>query len=112
MEFKGYCEERFSYVKELFTKNIESGLEVGASLAVLVECKLVVDIWGGHHVTTGPIEATAIGNILMQAKATEILKHFDELRNIVSNSFTLIDYYPEDVRSWMNGYEKYLKFRS
>jgi rhamnulokinase len=61
-------------------------------------------------IKAGPIEATAIGNILIQAKAIGLINHLDELRNIVIRSFPIKDYYPEDVRSWMKGYEKYLKF--
>ncbi|MBY9014492.1 MAG: rhamnulokinase [Candidatus Lokiarchaeota archaeon] len=63
-------------------------------------------------IKAGPVEATAIGNILMQAKAVGLVNRLDELRNIVIQSFSIIDYYPEDVKSWMNGYEKYLKFTS
>jgi rhamnulokinase len=40
-------------------------------------------------VITGPIEATASGNILMQAKAIGQIKSLVELREIVRNSFEL-----------------------
>ncbi|MCJ7651277.1 MAG: rhamnulokinase [Candidatus Lokiarchaeota archaeon] len=63
-------------------------------------------------IKAGPLEATAIGNILIQAKAIGLINHLDELRNIVIRSFPITDYYPEDVRNWMKGYEKYLKFTS
>ena len=63
-------------------------------------------------IKAGPIEATAIGNILIQAKAIGLINYLDELRNIVIKSFPITDYYPEDVRSWIKGYEKYLKFTS
>jgi len=63
-------------------------------------------------IKAGPIEATAIGNILIQAKAIGLINKLDELRNIVIRSFPITDYYPEDVRNWMKGYEKYLKFTS
>jgi len=59
-------------------------------------------------VKAGPIEATAIGNILMQAKAVGLVNSLDELRNIVLKSFTIKEFYPKDVTSWMTGYEKYL----
>ena len=61
-------------------------------------------------IKAGPVEATAIGNILMQAKAIGTVKRLDEIRNIVIKSFSIIDYYPEDVKSWIDGYKKYLKF--
>jgi CubicO group peptidase (beta-lactamase class C family) len=44
----GYCDERFTAVKEAFQKNFDSGQEVGASFAVTIDGKFVVDIWGGY----------------------------------------------------------------
>ncbi|NVM19779.1 MAG: rhamnulokinase [Candidatus Lokiarchaeota archaeon] len=61
-------------------------------------------------IKAGPVEATAIGNILMQAKAVGLVNHLDELRNIVIQSFPISDYYPEDEKNWKNAYKKYLKF--
>ena len=61
-------------------------------------------------VKAGPIEATAIGNILIQAKAVGIFNNLNDLRNIVINSFPIKEFYPKDVESWSIGYEKYQKF--
>ncbi len=44
----GYCDPRFSHLKETFIQAIESQFEVGAALAVEHEGKLVVNLWGGH----------------------------------------------------------------
>ncbi|UCF00406.1 MAG: rhamnulokinase [Planctomycetota bacterium] len=60
----------------------------------------------GKKVITGPIEATAIGNILMQAKATGQIKSLAELREIVRNSFELKEYQPKDKKLWNQQYEK------
>ncbi|MHC4158352.1 MAG: rhamnulokinase, partial [Planctomycetota bacterium] len=57
-------------------------------------------------VITGPIEATAAGNILMQAKATGQIKSLTELREIVRNSFELKEYQPQDSKLWDQQYEK------
>jgi len=43
----GYCEPRFAKVKDVFLKNLESGADVGASFAVTMDGKFVIDIWGG-----------------------------------------------------------------
>ncbi len=51
----------------------------------------------GKMVITGPVEATAIGNILMQAKATEQIKILAQLRQIVRNSFELTEFQPKDA---------------
>ncbi|MFX1568836.1 MAG: rhamnulokinase family protein [Promethearchaeota archaeon] len=61
-------------------------------------------------VNAGPIEATAIGNILMQAKAVGLLNSIEDLRNIVINSFPIKEFYPKDVEKWLIGYGKYQNF--
>ena len=44
---EGTCDPKFRRVKEAFTKNFENG-EVGAAVAVTIDGKPVVDLWGGH----------------------------------------------------------------
>lgn len=45
---KGFCEDRFKAVKEVFAKNFEDGLDVGASFAATIDGKYVIDIWAGY----------------------------------------------------------------
>jgi len=60
----------------------------------------------GKRVIAGPIEATASGNILMQAKATGQIKTLAEARQIVRNSFELKEYQPKEASLWQKQYEK------
>jgi rhamnulokinase len=60
-------------------------------------------------IKAGPIEATAIGNILVQALGVGKIKSVPELRNIVRNSFEMKDYIPEGINDWNNAYNIYLK---
>ncbi len=60
-------------------------------------------------VKAGPIEATAIGNLLVQALSLGKIKTIIELRQIVRNSFPIIEFTPKDVNRWNDGYKKYLK---
>ncbi len=60
----------------------------------------------GRKVITGPIEATASGNVLMQAKAAGQIKSVDEARRIVRNSFEMTEYRPENQKVWAARYEK------
>ncbi|HEV3129332.1 MAG TPA: serine hydrolase domain-containing protein [Solirubrobacteraceae bacterium] len=46
-EVKGRYEERFAPVAEAFAQNLNSGADIGASVAVVHEGQFVVDIWGG-----------------------------------------------------------------
>ncbi len=60
----------------------------------------------GKKVVTGPIEATASGNILMQAKAAGQIGSLADGRAIVRNSFELKEYEPQDVELWAKQYDK------
>jgi rhamnulokinase len=60
----------------------------------------------GKKIIAGPIEATATGNILMQAKATGQIKNLAEARKIVRNSFELKEYKPKDTSLWQERYKK------
>ena len=61
----------------------------------------------GKKVVTGPIEATASGNILMQAKAAGQIQSIEEARQVVRNSFDLKEYQPQDSALWAQKYEQY-----
>jgi rhamnulokinase len=62
----------------------------------------------GLFVIAGPTEATAIGNILVQAKAMGYVGSVNEIRQIVSNSFELKKYYPSKELDWITTYQRYL----
>jgi len=59
----------------------------------------------------GPVEATSIGNIGVQMIADKTIKNHDEFRQVVRNSFPLIEYHPENPEDWNQPYEKYLKLK-
>lgn len=54
----------------------------------------------GKVIIAGPSEATAIGNIIMQAIGIGYLKSISEARGIIRSSFQMETYYPEDKESW------------
>ena len=62
----------------------------------------------GIPVVAGPKEATAIGNVMVQAKAIGIYSGIQEMRNNLRNSIDLIEYLPQDKEDWDNYYERYL----
>jgi CubicO group peptidase (beta-lactamase class C family) len=43
----GTCDERFAKVRDIFSTNLESGLDLGASVAFTVDGESLVDLWGG-----------------------------------------------------------------
>lgn len=64
----------------------------------------------GIPVVTGPVEGTAIGNIMLQAKAVGLVDDLYSMRRIISNSIKTSTYLPqpEARRSWDEAYERYL----
>jgi rhamnulokinase len=63
----------------------------------------------GKIVCVGPFEATATGNILVQALALGHLDNLDQLRAVVANSFELETYEPASDNRWQEAYQRYLK---
>jgi len=49
----------------------------------------------GIPVVAGPSEATAVGNVMMQAKGLGIVKSLQEIREIIRNSFEQEVFYPK-----------------
>jgi rhamnulokinase len=66
----------------------------------------------GRTVLAGPVEATAIGNVLVQAMALGHLGNLSEARALVRRSFEIESYEPKDVAAWDEAYERYLTLRS
>ncbi len=62
----------------------------------------------GIPVVAGPSEATAMGNILLQAKAAGAVQSKNEIRRIVRNSSELETFEPVNRDEWNQQYEQYL----
>jgi rhamnulokinase len=66
----------------------------------------------GKTVVAGPVEATATGNILVQAVATGEIGSLAEGREIVRKSFAVDTYQPEDTAAWDESYERYKQLKN
>ena len=62
----------------------------------------------GLPVITGPVEGTAIGNIMLQAKATGLVTDRFQMRKIIANSIEQQTYLPKDTRPWEEAYQRFL----
>jgi rhamnulokinase len=79
---------------------------VGGGIQNELLCQFTADATG-RKVITGPIEATASGNILMQAKATGQVKSIAEARQVIRNSFEMKEYRPQNAALWEKQYGKF-----
>ncbi|MCA9151180.1 MAG: rhamnulokinase, partial [Planctomycetales bacterium] len=58
-------------------------------------------------VLAGPVEATAIGNVVMQAISRGTLGSIAEARDLIRASFPLVEYSPKEVAPWDNAFERF-----
>ncbi len=65
----------------------------------------------GVPVLAGPIEATVMGNILIQAMGTGDVASVAELRRIVRDSVDLKEYRPRERQAWTDKYATYRRLR-
>jgi rhamnulokinase len=72
---------------------------VGGGTKNTLLCQFTADACG-RPVHAGPVEATAIGNILMQALGCKRLGSIAELRAVVARSFPVAVYEPRDSAAW------------
>ena len=63
----------------------------------------------GTTVLAGPQEGTAIGNIMIQAKAANLVNDIWEMRQIIANSLELVKYEPTDQTIWNQAFQKFQK---
>ncbi len=70
IEIQGTCDREFLPVKNAFAENFSAGLEIGASFALTIDGKYVVDIWAGYAdaARTRPWERETIVNIFSSSK--------------------------------------------
>lgn len=78
---------------------------VGGGCQNRLLCQMTADATG-KAVVAGPVEATAAGNIVVQAIATGALKDIAAARALVRKSFDLAVYKPRNTASWDEPYER------
>jgi len=70
MEIKGTCDEKFKPLSDILSAQLDSGDELGASVALVIEAEPVVDIWGGwaDEARTTPWEKNTLTNVWSTTK--------------------------------------------
>ncbi|NJM41722.1 MAG: hypothetical protein HC853_13665 [Anaerolineae bacterium] len=59
-------------------------------------------------VLAGPVEATALGNVMVQLLAQGAFASLDEARAVERASFPLVTYEPKDAPAWHDAYGRFL----
>ncbi len=63
----------------------------------------------GVPVIAGPSEGTAIGNIMLQAKAAGLVSNIREMREMIGKAIETASFKPEHPEDWETAYEAYMK---
>ena len=64
----------------------------------------------GLHIETGSAEATALGNVMMQAKWAGVVDSIVQMRAMIAESLAVRhSFEPSNTSEWDDAYEKYLK---
>jgi rhamnulokinase len=63
----------------------------------------------GLPVIAGPEEATAVGNLMVQAMGLGVIKTMQDALPIIRQAFPLKEYKPRDTASWDKAYEHFRK---
>jgi rhamnulokinase len=71
-------------------------------------CQLTADCCG-REVLAGPVEATAIGNVLVQAVGLGVVGSLTDAREVVRRSFDVRSYQPRTDDRWQGAYERFLQ---
>lgn len=103
---------RYRWVLERLDSVVGRRLEtvhvVGGGARNTLLCQLTADVTG-RLVTAGPVEATAMGNVLVQALALGCLRSLDEIRHVVRRSTAIATFEPEASGRWPDAYGRFLR---
>jgi rhamnulokinase len=96
-------------LEELLGRHLDTIHVVGGGCQNTLLCQFTADACN-RAVLAGPVEATAIGNVLVQAVGLGILGSLSDAREVVRNSFEVRTYTPKDPGAWEEPYQRFLKF--
>lgn len=88
-------------IEQILGTTIRTIHVVGGGSRNALLCQFTADACG-RPVHAGPVEATAIGNVLLQAMARGKLATLAEARAVVARSFPVTVYEPRDTAAWLD----------
>ncbi|MBI5030505.1 MAG: rhamnulokinase [Chloroflexi bacterium] len=93
-------------IEEILGRKLSAIHIVGGGTRNELLCQFTADATA-RPVIAGPVEATAIGNALMQAVALKHLASVADARQVVRQSFALKTYKPRDTAQWDDAYARF-----
>lgn len=100
--------QTLSEIEELTGERLEHIHMVGGGIQNRLLCQLTANVTG-RTVIAGPVEATSIGNLMMQAKAHGEVSDQADIREVVRQSFPPEIYVPQDADEWEERYQRFYR---
>jgi rhamnulokinase len=94
-------------LEELLGKRLEVIHIVGGGCQNALLCQFAADACN-RPVVAGPVEATAAGNVLVQALGLRLLGSLAEGREVIRRSFDVVTYTPRNPEAWQAPYQRFL----
>ena len=95
-------------LEQVSGRSIETIHVIGGGARNAVLCQITADVLG-RRVLAGPVEATALGNVLVQARAAGELANLGEMRAVAAASAQLATYEPRDGAAADDTYGRFLQ---
>ena len=86
-------------LEELLGRKLDAIHIVGGGCRNTLLCQFTADACN-RPVLAGPVEATALGNVLVQMIGLGLLASLDEAREVVRRSFSVREFVPENPDAW------------
>ena len=97
-------------IETLLNKKIPVIHIVGGGIHNTVLCQFTAN--ATQKVTiTGPAEATAAGNLMIQGIALGVIRDIRHGRSIIRNSFGTDHYQPQEITLWEKAFHKFKEIR-
>jgi rhamnulokinase len=96
------------WLEQLIGGPLETIHIVGGGTQNQLLCQMTADACN-RRVVTGPIEATAIGNVMMQAVSNGDVSSIAEAREVIRASFSMHEYVPMDPDPWDEAFERFTR---
>lgn len=98
--------ESVDELEKLTGKEISTVYLLGGAVQDEAFCQYIANATG-KAVSAGPVEATAVGNGLIQLKALGAVEDEEQAARIIRNSFAVKKYWPKDGELWDRMYGRY-----
>ena len=97
-----------NWTEELTGGAIDTIYIVGGGTQNRLLCQMAANACN-RRVVAGPVEATAIGNVMMQVVSSGEAASIAEAREIIRHSFDVEEYTPQNTQAWDEAFDRFVQ---